>query len=265
MSAFDAPGLARQPDDQQARPTGLLGSVRRALKVLEIVAAAGDGIPAKAIARRAGFTLSATYHVLRTLVYDGYLVRLPNSRGYGLGYKVSGLHQALQRELTGTTPVHAALTAAHIAAGTPIYFASFRDDAHLVIADVVDSPEAPRATPLDVGFHEAAHASAYGKVLLAYMPEADRREYLASFGLPKLTDHTIGRADDLDRELHAVRATGIGTEVQQFQYELACVAAPVRSATGAVVAAVAASAPLTYFERHRGRITTAVRQAATTI
>lgn len=245
---------------------GLVGSVRRALKVLEIVAAAGDGVPAKVVARRAGFTLSATYHLLRTLVHEGYLVHLPNSRGYGLGYKVSGLNSALNvalhRELGGTARVSDVLHAAHAAARTPVYFTRMRDDAHMVVADVVDSPATPRAQPLDVGFHEAAHASAYGKVLLAFLPDVDRRAYLASFGLPRLTEHTVSRADDLERELSEVRAAGVATEVGQFQPDLACVAAPVRSATGDVVAAIAASASVRYFNRHRDRMLTAVRNAA---
>jgi DNA-binding IclR family transcriptional regulator len=244
---------------------GLLGSVRRALKVLEIVAAAGDGIPAKAIARRAGFTLSATYHLLRTLVYEGYLVHLPNSRGYGLGYKVSGLHLALHRELAGTARVNDALMAAHLQAGVAMYFTTIRDDAHLVVADVVDSPEARRAQPLDVGFHEAGHASAYGKLLLAYMPEADRREYLASFGLRAITEKTVTHAGELEQELVEVRERGVAVEVEQFQPDLACVAAPVRSATGAVIAAIAASAPLAYFTQNRERITAAVQAAAASV
>lgn len=244
-----------------AAPNGLVGSVSRALRVLEIVAAAGDGVPAKAVARRGGLKLSTTYHLLHTLVHEGYLVRLEGARGYGLGYKVTGLHAALQRELLGSARVTAALTAAHQEAGAPIYLGVLRD-AHLVIADVIDSPEAPRAKPLDVGFHEAAHASAYGKVLLAHMPDTDRREYLASYGLTRLTEHTITSPRDLEDELLEVRASGLATEAEQFQPDLACVAAPVRDAAGSIVAAIAASAPVRYFVQHRDRMLAAVRGAA---
>nr|WP_206306743.1 helix-turn-helix domain-containing protein [Streptomyces sp. F001] len=78
------------------------GSVRRALRVLEAVAAGGDGITAKAVARRAGLTLLTTYRLLHTLVHEGCLVRLHQSRGYGLGYKLTGLHRRLCRQLEVT-------------------------------------------------------------------------------------------------------------------------------------------------------------------
>lgn len=53
-----------------AATADLLGSVRRALRVLEAVAAGGDGITAKAVARRAGLPLPTTYRLLNTLLYS---------------------------------------------------------------------------------------------------------------------------------------------------------------------------------------------------
>ena len=44
----------------------------------------------------------------------------------------------------------------------------------VVIAHVADSSAAPRVDPLDVGFHQAAHALAFGKVMLASLAPADR-------------------------------------------------------------------------------------------
>lgn len=256
MSAADAP--------HPMAPRGLVGSVSRALKVLEIVAAAGDGIPAKAVARRAGLKLSTTYHLLHTLVHEGYLVRLEQARGYGLGYKVSGLHHALRRELVGSNWVSSALAAAHQASKAPMYLGVLRAD-RLVVAEIVDSPQAPRATAVDVGFDQAAHASAYGKVLLAHLSDAARREYLASAGMPRLTSNTITRLGDLESQLANIRATGMASDDEEFQRNLACVAAPVRSTTGDVVATVAASAPSPYFARNRERMLAAVRTAAASI
>lgn len=244
--------------------SGLVGSVSRALKVLEIVAAAGDGIPAKAVARRAGLKLSTTYHLLHTLVHEGYLVRLEDARGYGLGYKVLELHHALRQQLIGSERASSALNAAHQAIGVPVYLCVFRAD-HIVIAEVADSPQAPRKNLADAGFDRAAHASAYGKVLLAHLSDDARREYLASAGMPKLTENTITRVNDLENELAVVRASGMATDTGEVQADLACVAAPVRDATGEVVAAVATGSPTAHFARNRERMLAAVRTAAAAI
>ncbi len=76
----------------------LVGSVQRALRVLEIVASHPDGLAAKAVARRAGMALSTTYHLLNTLAAEGYVVRLEAGRGYGLGHQVSVLSRGLREK-----------------------------------------------------------------------------------------------------------------------------------------------------------------------
>jgi DNA-binding IclR family transcriptional regulator len=72
-------------------PTGLIGSAQRALRVLELVAAAGAPVTAKVVARRAGYKLSTTYHLLNTLAHEGYLVHVGHGHGFLLGPKVDAL------------------------------------------------------------------------------------------------------------------------------------------------------------------------------
>lgn len=231
-------------------PSGLIGSAQRALRVLEIVASAGDGIAAKAVARRAGFKLSTTYHLLNTLVHEGYLIRLGHGRGFGLGYKVGGLYQQLCAELDVAPDLQEELAALHRRAGAAAYYTVFRDT-EIVVAAVADSAEHPRAKPLDFGFHEAAHTTAFGKVMLASLPPRARRDYLAGAGLPKLTARSTVRAPELDSELEHVAKAGMALEIEEFQPELACVGAPVLDARNRVTGAVAFSVPAHQFHAQR--------------
>jgi DNA-binding IclR family transcriptional regulator len=132
----------------------------------------------------------------------------------------------------------------------------------LVGAEIADSPRFPRVRPLDLGFHEAAHATSFGKVLLAAMPRANLRAYLGGTGLTRLTGGTITRLADLEDELRLVRDYGVAQEVEEFRPELACVAAPVRNDAGTVIGAMAMSTPLTDFTRRRVVLEDAVRQGA---
>ena len=68
----------------------LIVSVRRALHLLDAVGEASRPLPAKALARRAGLPLATTYHLLRTLVHEGYLARIDGA-GYVLGEHVATL------------------------------------------------------------------------------------------------------------------------------------------------------------------------------
>src|SRR5919198_1678808 len=101
----------------QVESSDVVRSVQRALRVLEVVASRPDGLTAKAIARRAQIALSTTYHLLNTLVAEGYLVRLEGARGYGLGYQVSALSRSLRQQLGVTWAVDAAVTELHKQAG----------------------------------------------------------------------------------------------------------------------------------------------------
>ncbi|OQO90595.1 IclR family transcriptional regulator [Saccharomonospora piscinae] len=232
------------------QPRGLIGSVRRALRVLEIVAQEGDGVSAKAVARRAALTLSTTYHLLNTLVHEGYLVRLGHGRGFGLGYKIGTLHRALSDELDVDERVRQELGSLHRRARAAAYYTVLRDT-DVVVAAIADSDRYPRARPLEFGFHEAAHATAYGKVLLSALSAKQRRDYLSGAGMPKLTEHTRVRLTDLSRELEQVRRVGLARDVEEFQPELACVSAPVRDSDDRVTGAVAFSVPAAEFAARR--------------
>ncbi|WP_291417197.1 IclR family transcriptional regulator [Actinophytocola sp.] len=241
--------------------SGLIGSAQRALRVLDIVGSAGDGITAKAVARRAGYNLSTTYHLLNTLVHEGYLIRLGHGRGFGLGYKVGSLYQRLCAELDVGQELQDELHHLHRRAEAAAYYTVFRET-DIVVAAVADSPEFPRATPLDFGFHEAAHATAFGKVLLASMPRRARREYLSGAGMPKLTERTHVRAADLDTELDHVERAGMALEIEEFQPELACLSAPVLDTQNRVMGAVAFSVPAETFQVRRWHLERAARAGA---
>src|SRR5262249_35970942 len=118
------------------------------------------------------------------------------------------------------------------------------------------------APVLDAGCHEAAHATAFGKVMLAAMDGAGRAAYLERAGLRRRTARTITDRHALELHLEHVRRSGVALEIGEFQDGLACLAAPVRSPAGALVAAVAVSAPVPEFAGRRWELERAVRHGA---
>ncbi|WP_308283233.1 IclR family transcriptional regulator [Pseudonocardia nigra] len=251
-------------DPQPARPTGILQSVGRALLVLETVAEYRDGVSAKEVAQRLGLTLPTTYHLLSTLIDNGYVVHLHRERRYGLGYRVRLLDQALHRQLAVPADVAVVVRALHERADAAAYYAVYRND-EIVLAHVEDSARRPRIQLLDVGFHRAAHATAFGKVMLAAMEPAVRAQYLAETGLPPITPQTITDADVLESQLAHTREVSIAMELEEFHSGIACLASPVRAAGGVVAAAVAISLPAAEFLTRRWDVERAVRQSATTL
>jgi DNA-binding IclR family transcriptional regulator len=86
------------------------------------------------------------------------------------------------------------------------------------------------------------HATSDGKVLLAYLPEAELAASLVP-PLARFTERTITDLREFARVLAEVRRRGYATAVDELEAGLTAIAAPVRDAGGDVVASVSASGP----------------------
>ncbi|MCU1404201.1 MAG: hypothetical protein JWQ43_504 [Glaciihabitans sp.] len=230
------------------RDSGVV-TVEKTLAILEIVAERG-GASAKEISDALGFPLPTVYRLLQTLVASDYLVHLRNERRFELGYKLDRLGVSLHRQIGVPTPLRAEIARLHATARTAGYFAVYRG-ADVVVAYVVDSPQHPRLTPLNFGFHEAAHATAFGKILLAGMSPEQRDQYLDVHGTARLTSSTITDRTELHRHLGGVATSGIAWEHEEFVPGMTCAAIGVRNGAGMIVGAVAISAPSGEIPRQR--------------
>src|SRR5438309_5495642 len=106
-----------------ATPATLITSVQRALRLLEAVAESPGEAPAKQLARRVGLPIGTTYHLLRTLTFEGYLQRLA-SGGYVLGDEVGRLLES--GDLTAMRQrIRPALAALRDEARAPAYLALY--------------------------------------------------------------------------------------------------------------------------------------------
>lgn len=219
-------------------PATLIASVQRALRLMEAVCDHEHGAPVKALACEAGLRLGTAYHLLRTLVYEGYLYRLADG-SYVLGERVSSLLSQSRLHIA-VNRIRPALAALRDEVGAAVYLCLY-EDGEIVVRDVVDGPTAPRVD-LWVGFQDAGHATALGKCVLASLNASERREYLSRHGLPELTPRTITNLERLIDHLAIDRENGLVTDREEYAIGTACTAAPV--GTGSIVGAVALSAPM---------------------
>jgi DNA-binding IclR family transcriptional regulator len=243
-----------------ARPPVADTSVGRALRVVEVVAEVGDGVTTKSIARRLGLTLPTTYRLLATLVDEGYLVRLREPRGYGLGYRLGELARRLSDQLAMPWPVRGVLHDVHRAAEGAAYYAVFRDDL-VVLAHVDDCPTHPAPGALRVGQPVPAHAVAVGKVLLAGVDRRRLAELLVE-PLRPLTGKTVVDRAGLVRELERVREAGVAVELGELLPGRAGLAAPVRGIRGEVIGALGISVTAPDFAPRRAGLERVVRDGA---
>jgi len=94
---------------------------------------------------------------------------------------------------------------------------------------------------LRVGHQAQLHATALGKVILAYLPDDKLQEILRGARFPKLTENTITDPEKLRQRLSVIRQNGFAVDDQEAVEGAKCIAAPVRDHTGQVVAAISIS------------------------
>ncbi|MGW2050448.1 IclR family transcriptional regulator [Streptomyces sp. NPDC001858] len=203
----------------------LISSVQRAFRLLEAVSAHDNGAPAKQLARETGLPLATTYHLLRTLVHDGYLRKLQDG-GFILGDRLQSLHTTSRGQslLSRVRPTLAALRDEFATAA----YLTFYEEGEIRVAEIVDGPRAPRVD-LWVGFEDAGHATALGKCVLRELDDEARQDYLSRHRLPDLTPKTITSAPALLRQLDTSPVAPAVTDLEEYALGTVCVAVPVYS------------------------------------
>ncbi|AXG78845.1 IclR family transcriptional regulator [Streptomyces paludis] len=223
-----------------AVPT-LIGSVRRALRLLEAVGSHPDGATAKQLAREAGVSLPTAYHLLRTLTYEGYLRR---ERGvFVLSDAVGRL--ACGEALGGRGPhrgngIADSLGHWRDTVRAPVYFAVYHEGEICLVA-VADSPAAP-AVDDGADFRETAHAHAIGHCLLSQLGPAARRDHLDRHPVRPRTPYSLPDGAALLARLGSLGR--MEPVVERQEYALGTVSAAVPVTAGSTAAALAISLPL---------------------
>ncbi|AYN42978.1 IclR family transcriptional regulator [Streptomyces dangxiongensis] len=206
----------------QDGPT-LITSVQRALRLLEAVSAHENGAPAKQLARETELPLGTAYHLLRTLVHDGYVRKLGDG-GFVLGDRLNSLHAAGNAQ-TLLSRVRPALAALRDELAGAVYLTLY-EEGEIRVAEIVDGPRTPRVD-LWVGFEDAGHATALGKSVLRELDEEGRREYLSRHHLADLTPRTITSLPELLRRIESPPLAPAVTDLEEYALGTVCVAVPV--------------------------------------
>jgi len=238
---------------------GPVQSVDRAVAILEILARDGEAGVTE-VARELGVHKSTASRLLAALDRRE-LVSQDTARGrFRLGVGLVRLAGAAGRSLDVVQESRPVCRALARQEGETVNLAilSGRDALYL---DQVAGPAA--LSPHNwAGQRIPLHATSDGKVLLAYLSQAELARCLPP-PLRRFTDRTITTLDELSPVLAEVRQRGFATAVDELEAGLTAIAAPVRNEEGRVVASISASGPSFRIPADRiGQVAESVRRAA---
>ena len=237
MTTFDTPSARH----------GGVQSVDRAVAILDLLAERSEAGVTE-IAAAIGVHKSTASRLLASLE-AGRLVEQTTHRGsFRLGSGLMRLAAPVAGRMDVTREGLPVLQALAAEVGETVNLAVLRGT-DVVNLEQVRGP-ATITTVNWVGQPTPLHATSGGKVLLAALAPEELAAFLAR-PLPRFTPQTITEAPALERELARVREQGYATTTEELEQGLDAVAAPVREASGRVVAAISVSGPVYRFDAAR--------------
>ncbi|MCX4235454.1 IclR family transcriptional regulator [Streptomyces ortus] len=236
MATVDTAPFGPKVSAPEPHPTTLIGSVQRAMRLLESVARHGHGAPAKQLAREAGLALPTAYHLLRTLVHEGYLRREKGLFFLGEAAVRLSLSGAQQKR---RSTIADALGTWRDSIGAPIYYAVYRGG-EIEVQCVADTPGNP-AVQEWADFRETGHAHAVGQCLLSQLDTEGRRDHLDRYPVRSVTPYTVRDDQTLIRRLESTKRMQPVIERQEYALGTVCAAIPLT--LGSTAATVALSMP----------------------
>lgn len=210
-------------------------SVQRAMAVLDALAGRSGPLGTNDLARRTGLNVSTVSRLLSTLTngglaaYDGQTGRY--RLGPGLLRLAAVAGDGLDLRATARPHIEAL---AHQTGETATLSVPAATDA--VTVDFVQSPRSVRSVAA-VGRRSVAHATATGKVFLAWGGRAPARRLRA------FTDRTITDRAELARDLTRVRRRGWARAHREREPDLAAIAAPVLGPDDGLIAILGVQGP----------------------
>jgi IclR family transcriptional regulator, pca regulon regulatory protein len=214
-------------------------SLARGLAILECFRAERSVLGIAEIADELGMSRSTTHRYLTTLVALGY-VEQDKRRKYRLSLRVTDLGMSALNSTGLREHAHSILEELRQGSSFTVSLAMLDGQEIVYVDRVVSFQRARHDTGIGVGIGSRlpAFCTAMGKVLVAHLPEDERRELLAQVRLERRGPNAITGKGALQAELEGVLEEGFATEDEELAKGRIAIAAPIRNETGAATAAI---------------------------
>lgn len=194
------------------------------------------------ICRRAGLGKSRTFRLLHTLAQRSYVERTPDGLRYRLGLKLFEHATHFRRDLKQVAQPFMGQLHERFNEATNL---AVLHNGDVLYVDLLESSRPFRMAAM-IGSRMPIESTSLGKAIVAYASEKERMGLFARL--------SPGELRKLKKELATVRLRGYALDRGENEPGVACVGAPVFDATGAAVAAVSVSGPMSRMLRQEKQV-----------
>lgn len=242
------------------RTDDAVGSLQKAMAMLDALAAEPYAYKADELAERLGYNRTTTYRTLQLMLKQGAVTQDPATKKYMIGSWLRRVGGAARAARPFETPARAIINELGFTLGHSVgmaivdngEFYSFIETA-LTGPDMLNEAEGKPCQP---------NAGAYGKCLMAYQTEEFMDAYFAAHELRKSAPNVTTDIAELKREYALIRERGWSFSVGETIIDHASVGVPLFDSTGAIFGCLVSVAVLKPgWERETERIREALLEA----
>ena len=216
-------------------------TVAKTMAVLEALGASPAGLTQAEVVQQTGCSVNLVFRVLATLVTLGYVHREEGTRRYVLSGRFL---ESLQPRHGDRSLVGCSLPAMKWLRdkSRDTVQVMIRTGEHGVVVEQMSGLEAVQVMGR-VGMQIPLYSCAPGKAILAWLPQPELAEWLASTRLRAFTKRTLTTTAAIEADLAVTRGRGYAVDREEGLVGIRCIAAPVLDATLRPVAAITVMAP----------------------
>lgn len=224
--------------DKPAYPIKVLD---KSLFILETLLQHSSSMSIMEISKKLKIYPSTIHRVLNTLKYRGYVEQNPADQKYRLGLKLVELGMARYHQIDLVKEAHPFLKELVNKCNETVHLGVLEEEVLYLAKE--ESSQIIRMCSY-VGKRAPVHCTALGKVLLAYLPEGEKKKILGKREFPRLTEKTITDKEELEKELDKVKKQGFALDRGEYEKDVYCIAAPIKNYQEEVIAAISISSPV---------------------
>lgn len=220
----------------------VIKSLQRAINILDLFDEQTAELGITEIAETLGLHKSTAAGLVYTLEHNGYLDQDPETRKYGLGFKLVERASTLLDQIDVRQVALPHLQELRGWCGESVNLA-VRDGGQIVYIERLTTTQS-LGMRAKVGYRAPMHCTALGKAILSGMPLEKVEEHIRQYGLQTVTDQSITDLAQFFQEMERIREQGFAVDNEENEIGVRCVAAPIFDHSNRPVAAVSISSPV---------------------
>lgn len=226
-------------------------SIEKAFSIIEVMAHNQHPMRLLDIASACGMSSSTVLRMLATMQNCGYVQQDEYTR-YFLTIKFCHLSNLVSRQISIRNTVHPYL--ADLSQKVQEHCSiAIEQDMTLVYVDEINSQSAVNSLRIavNIGRTSLLHSTGIGKLFLSQYDEKRLDYYIAQFGLPAYTPHTLTTKEALMARLEEIRTLGYSVDDEESSIGVRSIAAPITDSQGEIICGISIASPTPYLSHER--------------